>query len=495
MALNLDLVKREIRELLSLFVTNIKGQTAIGLSDLNRLSEGFLLELFREVYSLPGLRNLNREKQNFPGLDLGDDTAGRAFQITATPSLDKVKETLQTVVDAKLYERFRSIRIYVITERQSTYSQAAANQIVQGKFSFDVSGDILDYRDLLKECETLELDHLKRVLHVLQTHLAKAPVGSAEVVLLPAALTERTESVELNLAPIWTPPKLFVADYLEPQAGAEKPRTRHRRRRTNQRDAVAKEIMARGLDVPEDFEIFDGKVVTFQNLTEPIPALKPYFDRGTVTDLNPLDFYGIDQDHQHVFQSLLRRSLQRQLRPERVQWQYKLHLFFYGFVANELERKIAWVGEKASERVVCERTMKAEKPDEILSCKHLAFRVAFHLIENQWHISITPTWYFSRDGYRLDGYAAKRISWLKRKENDQQVRTHFRFILHRLKVLQEESLFDRPGQPARVQVGDPIEFPNHPYLPDSVWNPPAPKKDAEGREMQAGLNYETDLDT
>ena len=130
MALNLDLVKREIRELLSLFVTNIKGQTAIGLSDLNRLSEGFLLELFREVYSLPGLRNLNREKQNVPGLDLGDDTAGRAFQITATPSLDKVKETLQTVVDAKLYERFRSIRIsqlrHVIPATGTTVRTGAA---------------------------------------------------------------------------------------------------------------------------------------------------------------------------------------------------------------------------------------------------------------------------------------------------------------------------------------------------------------------------------
>ena len=112
---------------MSLFVTNVKGQTAIGLSDLNRPSEGFFLELFREVYSLAGLRNLNREKQNFPGLDLGDDATGRAFQITATPSLDKVKEILQTVVDAKLYERFSSIQIYVITERQSTYSQVAAN--------------------------------------------------------------------------------------------------------------------------------------------------------------------------------------------------------------------------------------------------------------------------------------------------------------------------------------------------------------------------------
>ena len=494
LALNLELVKRDIRGLVSLFVINIKAQTAIGLSDLNRLSEGFLLELFRELYSLPGLRNLNREKANFPGLDLGDDVSGRAFQITATPSLDKVKETLQAVVDGKLYERFPSIRIYVITERQSTYSQVAANQIVEGKFSFDPSRDILDYRDLLKECETLELDHLERVLHVLKKHLAIAPSGNVPAVLLPAALTERTESVELNLVPIWTPPKLFVADFLGLQDREVKPGSKRRRRRANQRDAVAKEILARGLDVPEDFEIFDGKVVTFQNLTEPIAALERYFDRGTVTDLSPVDFYRIDQDHQHVFQSLLRRNLQRQLRPERVLWQYKLHLFFYGFVGNESERKIAWIGEKASERVVCERTMKDEKPDEILSCKHLAFRVGFHLIEECWHLSITPTWYFSRDGYRVDGYAGKRISWLKKRENDQQVRTHFRFILHRLKVLQEKSLFDRPGRTAQVQVGDPIEFANHPYLPDAVWNPRA-KKDTGGDELQAGLSYETVLDS
>jgi hypothetical protein len=495
LALKLELIKRDIRDLMSQFVTDIKAQTALGLSDLNRLSEGFLLELFREVYLLPGLKNLNKDKANFPGLDLGDDATGRAFQITATPSLDKVKLTLQTVVDANLYDRFPSVTIYVITERQSTYSQIGLDEVVQGKFSFDAAKDILDYRDLLKECETLELDHLERVLHVLKKHLANAPVEMGSGVLLPAALTERTEAVELNLVPIWIPAKLFVAEYLGLTEREPNPGSKRRRRSANQRDAVAKEIMARGRDVPEDFEIFDRQIVTFQNLTEPIPTLQPYFDRGTVTDLDPGDFYTIDQDHQHIFQSLLRRNLQRQLKVERVLWQHKLHLFFYGFVGNEQAREISWVGEKASKRIVCSRTMKEEKPGEILSCKHLAFRVAFHLIEERWHLSVMPTWYFSRDGYHVDGYGADRISWLKRQENDQQVRTHFQFILHRLKFLQEESLFDRAGRTAHVQVGDPIEFSNHPYLPDAVWNPPGSKKGGAGDDVQAGLSYEAAFDS
>jgi hypothetical protein len=121
--------------------------------------------------------------------------------------------------------------------------------------------------------------------------------------------------------------------------------------------------------------------------------------------------------------------------------------------------------------------MKNNKPDEVLNCKHLAFYVGFELFEKAWYISITPTWYFSRDGYREDRFGADRISWLKRQENNLQVRAHYHFILSQLRELQEQSLFDHAKKGAQIQVGEPVSFPNHPVLPDHLWNPKKPSEE------------------
>ena len=435
--MNIETVTKEIRDLLSSFITKIKGSTALGLTDINKFSEVFILELFRELYNISSLRNLNIEKKNFPGLDLGDDVSGMAFQVTATSDLTKVKDTLLKVIDNKLYERFSSIQIFVITEKQTTYSQTAIDKITQGLFQFNVARDIIDYRDILSICATLELDHLIRVFEVLKKHLTLSndvTTQSSKHSYFP----EKFETVELNIVPIWIPPKLYLADFIS----LVKPQSQKKSglmRMTNQRDIVSKKILERGFEVPEDFDVHNGQLLSFQNLSESVPALDPYFDKGTVTDLNSKDFYSIDNDYLNVFKSLLRRCLQRQLKREKVFWQHKLHLFFFGIFDNEEERKVIWKGDRTAERVVYKRTMKNNKPDEILTCKHLAFEVGFHLIDKEWHLSITPTWFFSRDGYHKDDYGAEHISWLKRKENDQQVHTHFRFILSRLKEIQEQS--------------------------------------------------------
>ena len=117
-----------------------------------------------------------------------------------------------------------------------------------------------------------------------------------------------------------------------------------------------------------------------------------------------------------------------------------------------------------------------------MTCKHLGFYVDFHLIGKSWYLALMPTWYFSRDGHSPDPYGSKRISWLKKKENDQQVHTHFRFLHRRMQELQEHSLFEKDAEPAIIQLGEPLVFPNHPYLPDALWKPRgAVTDDTQGR--------------
>jgi hypothetical protein len=77
----------EAARLLGRFSAEVKAAGAASLNDIGVASDMFLVELLRETYDLQDLRNLNAEKANFPGLDLADDTAGVAFQVTSERDL------------------------------------------------------------------------------------------------------------------------------------------------------------------------------------------------------------------------------------------------------------------------------------------------------------------------------------------------------------------------------------------------------------------------
>lgn len=116
--------QNEIIKLLSNFVAEVKGSAASGHQDINKTSEGFLRDLFREVFGLSNLKDLNEEKPNFPGLDLGDDAAGVAFQVTSEHKVGKIQETLKTVIRHQLHERFpKSKFIFSLKDKIRTLSR------------------------------------------------------------------------------------------------------------------------------------------------------------------------------------------------------------------------------------------------------------------------------------------------------------------------------------------------------------------------------------
>ena len=80
--MNLQKSLQRISELMAWFVQRVKSDNAMGLLDINHLSEDILIPLFVEVYGYAELVNLNTRGKNFPGIDLGDEAARVAFQIS-----------------------------------------------------------------------------------------------------------------------------------------------------------------------------------------------------------------------------------------------------------------------------------------------------------------------------------------------------------------------------------------------------------------------------
>ena len=162
---------------MSIFVTQIKGSAALSRTDINKVSETVLIPLFAEVYGFSNLRNLNStERANFPAIDLADDVAKVAIQITSRKDLGKVKDTLLKFKKHELYRKYDRLFIYVLTEKQRSYDRNSCKEIVQDKFDFDPDKNILDYRDVLREIDGFQIEKTRRIQEVLEANFGESRV-------------------------------------------------------------------------------------------------------------------------------------------------------------------------------------------------------------------------------------------------------------------------------------------------------------------------------
>lgn len=160
--------------LLARFAHEVKVANAMGLFDINTIAEDFLIPVFKIAFDCPDLRNQNRIKMNFPAVDLGCKTSKTSIQITSDSSSIKVCETLEKFLSHNLSSDFNSLCVYVITEKQNSYSSQklmeAANRL---PIAFDPSVNILDYRDLAKIFGNLTNEQLEIINGHLEAEFKK----------------------------------------------------------------------------------------------------------------------------------------------------------------------------------------------------------------------------------------------------------------------------------------------------------------------------------
>lgn len=139
-----------ISQLLARFSEQVKILNSNSEFGINIHAENILIKLLNTIYG-SDLKNVNYEEgKNYPSIDLRDTQKRIAIQVTSTANLHKIKDTLKKFVDNKLYQDFDSVRIFIITEKQTTYDFTSINKIIDGRFSFSVS-DIVDKKDLYLE--------------------------------------------------------------------------------------------------------------------------------------------------------------------------------------------------------------------------------------------------------------------------------------------------------------------------------------------------------
>ena len=451
-------------ELLAQHSREIEIAVAAQRLDTARLSEQIVLGLLREVCGFKHLKNLNAtEARSFPGLDLIDEVNRIGVQVTATPTLEKIKETIETCKRHGLDSKIDRLIVYVLTQRQASYAQASIDGI-GALFRFDASRDVVDFRGLARVAETIEPNRLSAAVTLLESYLRGVPAGLADADFDPPA--SPASKVSLNLLEVYFPSRLFVANLLDAKAkGGKRGDERNRVR------AAAKEL---GRFVPSDYMARAGQLITFHDLEGNDHPFMGLIDPGTVTPLSSREFYSIDVDHESTFKGLLRFTLQQKLHRQRVTWKHDDGLFvFLPDKPEDEKRRIVWSNKKKSTRTVFERKRNNKDPSKTLICKHLAFAVDFVRNDAAWYIALTPDWFFSYgDHFDRSRFSDKPLAWLKRRETNQIVMGHFRFLCVWLKSLDGEDLFNNStnGLPS-LTFTDDVSFPNHPPLDDEQWLP------------------------
>jgi HEAT repeat protein len=159
---------------MSLFVRQIENEASMGNTDLNKAAETILIHLLNEVYGWK-LKNINHVEgnNNYPGIDLADEVAGISIQVTATHTLGKVKHTLEQFIKHNQYLKYKRLIIYILKEKQNSYSETAIQGIIQNKFSFDSQKDIWDHRDILKEVSNFPIDRALKVQEILEANFGE----------------------------------------------------------------------------------------------------------------------------------------------------------------------------------------------------------------------------------------------------------------------------------------------------------------------------------
>lgn len=411
-----------LNKLFSVLQAEVKNETAASFSDIkNVLSELFLVEPLKLALNLPGLVSLNAaEQRNFPAVDLADDSQRVAIQVTATTTAAKIKKTLRTFHDHKLYDRFDTLYIVILGDKKNY--RVSLEGLSEDKFKFG-SDTVLDISDIYtKLTQVSDQSSLKNVVELLQTKL----IGGEILPSMRESVVE-TDLLHTNLLPINLPSMISRAlltldkskiEALVPEGG-KKPRY--------ERDYAR--ILLEHYEIPmsRDFHCHKGALLTFKHID--LEAVKNIglIDVSTFEKITPKEFYTSSLDHEIQFRFMLRRSLQYQLMKTDVFWQHDERMFAFQSKGNFETRVESWIGQKAAKRDVFVK-MKQDDETGPPVYKQFGFRVQFKCVNDSWYLVTEPKWLFTRNGYEKSYAHPKLAAKTATMEKNGSIYQHTRFI-------------------------------------------------------------------
>lgn len=160
----------EIIDELANIANQVDNRCKLGLTDLNKYLEDFFKEILNILLDIR-LENLNNERSNAPGLDLGDSLNNKAFQITSEKTSTKINNTLKTILDNNITV-YNEIFILIIGYKQKSYTE---DKELWEKFNFKEE-NIWDINTLCQKAIELPLDTLQCIHKYIKQEVVRVKI-------------------------------------------------------------------------------------------------------------------------------------------------------------------------------------------------------------------------------------------------------------------------------------------------------------------------------
>ena len=153
---------------LSILRVQVEACGKLNLTDINVLSENFYRDLLNLILSRQ-LTNINIVKANAAAIDLGDEIAKIAIQVTSTKTKTKTAATVDSFISKGLHKKYDRLIILNISKKANHH---AAQVGEAGVYELDTKKDIWDANDLIKMINDLPTAKIMEVAAFLETEVA-----------------------------------------------------------------------------------------------------------------------------------------------------------------------------------------------------------------------------------------------------------------------------------------------------------------------------------
>ncbi|HDS1039281.1 TPA: SMEK domain-containing protein [Stenotrophomonas maltophilia] len=157
----------EIVDEFSAIASQVKMRSRLGMIDLTVFCENFFRDLLNCLLHVR-LRNLNEDRSNEPGLDLGDPAKALAIQVTCTATAQKINGTLSKIT-MEQKQTYKNFVVLCISGRQQSYS---LNEELSTELGF-TTDDIWDMNSLARKAVDLEIDELQSLHRLMMANVRK----------------------------------------------------------------------------------------------------------------------------------------------------------------------------------------------------------------------------------------------------------------------------------------------------------------------------------
>lgn len=149
---------------------------------INIHAENVLIKILDIIYECE-FNNLNYEEgKNYNSIDLGDKDFKMSIQVTATKDIEKIKETISKYISKKHYQKYAELKVLTLTTRQKSYSSIVINRIINGRFLFNQSTDIIDFATLYVKLNKInDLSKCLAVLEILRSQFTDLAIRNEPI--------------------------------------------------------------------------------------------------------------------------------------------------------------------------------------------------------------------------------------------------------------------------------------------------------------------------